>query len=215
MPVSTRQRWLRRLRSDGDMASRNIGRPRGAEAGVCVMFSSHVSSHISRRVIRVSHLWVRGCNEERIHAWITVDPCCTVASVRKRLQASGIGSARRRGCGKYLARHAFLADSVVVVPLCSIPRFKRSFLCGFLWFFAVSLAAFFLLSWLFGVVCHARFAPCSCCCSHVHVSSPIETTGGQADASCSRIAASRGSVGVRHISQLSGHMSFSPPLARA
>ena len=45
--------------------------------------------------------------------------------------------------------------------------------------------------------------------SHVHVSSPIETTGGQADASCSRIAAPRGSVGVSHISQLSWHMSFS------
>ena len=54
--VSTTQRWLQRLRSDGDMASRNIGRPRGAEAGVCVMFSSHVSSHISRRVICVSRL---------------------------------------------------------------------------------------------------------------------------------------------------------------
>ena len=33
--------------------------------------------------------------------------------------------------------------------LCSIPRLKRFFLCGFLWFFAVSLAAFFVLSWLF------------------------------------------------------------------
>ena len=37
--VSTTQRWLQRLHSDGDMASRNIGRPLGAEAGVCVMFS--------------------------------------------------------------------------------------------------------------------------------------------------------------------------------
>ena len=35
LPQSTTKRWLRRLRSDGDVASRNIGRPRGAEAGVC------------------------------------------------------------------------------------------------------------------------------------------------------------------------------------
>ena len=32
---ATTKRWLRRLRSDGDVASRNIGRPSGAEAGVC------------------------------------------------------------------------------------------------------------------------------------------------------------------------------------
>ena len=35
---ATTKRWLRRLRSDGSMASRNIGRPRGAEAGLCVLF---------------------------------------------------------------------------------------------------------------------------------------------------------------------------------
>ena len=64
--------------------------------------------------------------------------------------------------------------------LCSIPRFKRSFLCLFLWFFAVSLEALFSFSWLFGVVCHARFAPCSCCCSHVHGRSPMETMRWQA-----------------------------------
>ena len=36
VPVSRTQRCLQRLRSDGDMASRNVGRPRGAKAGVCV-----------------------------------------------------------------------------------------------------------------------------------------------------------------------------------
>ena len=71
--------------------------------------------------------------------------------------------------------------------LCSIPRF----LFGFLWFFSVSLAAFFSLFWLFGVVCHARCAPCSCCCSHVHGRSPMEAMRWQADASCSRSAAPR------------------------
>ena len=34
VPEATTKRWLRRLRSDGDKASRNIGRPRGAEAGL-------------------------------------------------------------------------------------------------------------------------------------------------------------------------------------
>ena len=38
-----------RLRSDGDVAWRNIGRPRGAVAGVCVScFSCHLSSHVCR-----------------------------------------------------------------------------------------------------------------------------------------------------------------------
>ena len=37
VPEATTKRWLRRLRSDGDVASRNIGRPRGAEAGVCLV----------------------------------------------------------------------------------------------------------------------------------------------------------------------------------
>ena len=63
--------------------------------------------------------------------------------------------------------------------LCSIQRFTRSFLCDFLWFFAVSLVAFFSLFWLFGVVCHARLAPCSCCCSHDHVSSPNKRRVGK------------------------------------
>ena len=111
MPVSTTQRWLQRLRSDGDVASRNIGRPRGAEAGVCVKFSLQFSSHISRRVMCVSRLWVHGCNEERVraaalvNAWISVDPCCTVASVRKRLQAPGIERSRRSVHGYMAAEH--------------------------------------------------------------------------------------------------------------
>ena len=39
----------------------------------------------------------------------------------------------------------------------SIPHLKLSFLFGFLWFLAVSLAVFFLLTWLFGVVFQAPF----------------------------------------------------------
>ena len=34
VPVATTKRWLQRLRSEGEMVSRNIGRPRGAVAGV-------------------------------------------------------------------------------------------------------------------------------------------------------------------------------------
>ena len=37
VPEATTKRWLQRLRSDGDMASRNVGRPRGAEARVCLV----------------------------------------------------------------------------------------------------------------------------------------------------------------------------------
>ena len=52
LPQSTTKRWLLRLHSEGEMVSHNIARPRGAEAGVCVcvVLSSHFSSHICRGV---------------------------------------------------------------------------------------------------------------------------------------------------------------------
>ena len=53
--LSTMQRCLQRLRSDGDMASPNVGRPRGAKAGVCVM-SLRVSFPISQNALG---LWVQ------------------------------------------------------------------------------------------------------------------------------------------------------------
>ena len=37
VPLSTTKRWLNRLRSEGEMVSRNVGRPRGAEAGLCLL----------------------------------------------------------------------------------------------------------------------------------------------------------------------------------
>ena len=55
---------------------------------VCHVFL-HVSTHIFRRVMCASRLWVHGCNEERVLAaalnntWISVEPCCTVAGVRE------------------------------------------------------------------------------------------------------------------------------------
>ena len=98
VPEATTERWLRRLRSDSDVASRNIGRPRGAEAGV-PCFSCFLS-HIARIVMCASRLLVHGCEKGRVRAaalintWISVEPCCTVAGVRKRLQASGIERGR-------------------------------------------------------------------------------------------------------------------------
>ena len=37
LPQSTTKRWLQRLRSESEMVSHNVGRPRGAEAGVCLV----------------------------------------------------------------------------------------------------------------------------------------------------------------------------------
>ena len=70
--------------------------------GWFVPYFSCYLSHIARIVMCASRLFVHGCEKERvraaalINAWISVDPCCTVASVRKRLQASGIERSRRR-----------------------------------------------------------------------------------------------------------------------
>ena len=47
VPLSTTNRWLQRTRSGEDMVPRNVGRPRGAEARVCVLFSLNLSSHFS------------------------------------------------------------------------------------------------------------------------------------------------------------------------
>ena len=47
-----------------------------------------------------SRLLVNGCKKERVRAaalintWFSVEPCCTVAGVRKRLLASGIKRGR-------------------------------------------------------------------------------------------------------------------------
>ena len=67
------------------------------------------------------------CNEERvraavlINAWISVDPCCTVASVRKRLQASGIERGRR-SVHEYMQAEHWPAKQVICVEI-------RAFLC--------------------------------------------------------------------------------------
>ena len=97
LPEATTKRWLRRLRSDGDVAPHNIGRLRAVEASLCVM--SFCMFRLTSLGVS-SRLWVHGCKDERvraaalINAWISVEPRCTVASVRKRLQASGIECGR-------------------------------------------------------------------------------------------------------------------------
>ena len=96
VPLSTTQRWLQRLRSDGDMASRNVGRPRGAEAGVCQCPCVFRFTSLETRFVcgsRVKQERARAAS--LINAWIAVEACCTVASVCKRLQASGIERSRR------------------------------------------------------------------------------------------------------------------------
>ena len=49
VPLSTAMRWLQRLRSEGEMVSHNVGRPRGEEARVCVclVFLAFLMSHHS------------------------------------------------------------------------------------------------------------------------------------------------------------------------
>ena len=80
------------------MATRGFGSKKIAaalgvpEATTERCFSCYLS-HIARIVMC-------GCKKERVRAaalintWISVEPCCTVAGVRKRLQASGIERGR-------------------------------------------------------------------------------------------------------------------------
>ena len=145
LPQSTTKRWLQRLRSDGDLASRNIGRPRGAEAGVCRVLCMFRLTPLG--VMCASRLWVHGCNEDRvraaalINAWISVEPIWEnswyslssffrnklkggVRPLGFRVKGSWSGArrycsalAKRRGCGEHLARHARHVHSVVIVLL--------------------------------------------------------------------------------------------------
>ena len=65
-----------------------------------------------------SRLWAHGCNEERvraaalINAWISVESCCTVAGVRKRLQPSGIERGRS-SAQEYMKAEHRLAKQVI------------------------------------------------------------------------------------------------------
>ena len=53
---STTKRWLHGLRSEVEMVSHHVGRPRGAEAGMCPCFSCCLS-HIARVVRDFCFSW--------------------------------------------------------------------------------------------------------------------------------------------------------------
>ena len=100
VPLSTTKRWLQRLRSDGDMASHNIGRPRGAKAGLCVMsfcmfrLTSLGVSRVpfvcgSMAVMRSAFLPQRSSTPGFLLSHVAQS-----LGARKRLQASGIERGR-------------------------------------------------------------------------------------------------------------------------
>ena len=47
LPLSTTKVWLQRLRSGDDVVPRSVGRPHGAEAGLCLVFLAVVVSPLS------------------------------------------------------------------------------------------------------------------------------------------------------------------------
>ena len=58
LPQSTTKRWLQRVRSEGEIVSHSVGRPRGAEARVsCFPCISRLTS-LELRVICAFVLWV-------------------------------------------------------------------------------------------------------------------------------------------------------------
>ena len=120
--------------------------------------------------------------------------------------------------------------------LCSIPRFKRSFLCGFLWFFRSESRGVFLV--VLVVWCclprkiRTMFLLLLSCSRPITHGDDALASSRQLLQKCSSATSSgrtspfsgcassptirtRGSVGVSHISQLSRHMSFSQPSPRA
>ena len=59
LPQSTTKRWLQRLRSEGEMVSHNVGRPRGEEAGLCLVFLGSQPTSLQQFVICAVVQWVR------------------------------------------------------------------------------------------------------------------------------------------------------------
>ena len=89
------------------MASRNIGRPRGAEAGLC--FFSCYLFHIARIVMCASRLLVRGCKKEHVRAASTpgfllshVARSLVSANVCRRLASSGAAAASSEACDMWV-----------------------------------------------------------------------------------------------------------------
>ena len=122
VPVSTTKRWLQRLRSDGDMASRNIGRPRGAEVGVYRVFFAFFL-HISRlRVICAFCQGVHGCNEERVRAQGSSMPGFLLT---RAAQSSVFANVCRRVASSAAAAASRITCRVEIVFCCIIFTFPR------------------------------------------------------------------------------------------
>ena len=117
LPLSATKLWFQRRRSEGEVVSRNVGQPRGEEAGLCSRFILR-----SVRILGVfSVLSVAEHMTKMITGIIAGTPCCSVASVRKRLQASSAAAAasmstRRRGTDR---RGRVLRGGVKCQPPCS------------------------------------------------------------------------------------------------
>ena len=107
-PRKSRPRWAcrNRQRSGGCRGCARTATWRRATSGdrlvrrlVCVS-CPFCMIRLTSLGVCASRLWVHGCDEERvcaaalINAWISVEPRCTVARVRKRLQASRIERGR-------------------------------------------------------------------------------------------------------------------------
>ena len=82
------------------------------------MFSFDIS-RIGRVICASCSVGLMKKNQERvlvpqmlINAWIPVEPCCTIASVRKCLQASGI-ERNRRSVHEYMAAEHWPAKQVI------------------------------------------------------------------------------------------------------
>ena len=100
-----------------------------AEAGVCVVFSLHLSFRTSLE-LRVSCAFCSVGSDDKnrdrnrrvfvpaslINAWVAAVPCCLVASVRKRLQASGIERGRRPQAEHWLGKQVICVE--ILVFLC-------------------------------------------------------------------------------------------------
>ena len=97
---STTKRWLQRLRSEGEMVSHSIGRPRGQEAGLSRVFLAFLVSHLSNCARCGSHDKIRSVMFAKvlINAWVATVPSCSdamFANVCRRLSSSAAAAVSR------------------------------------------------------------------------------------------------------------------------
>ena len=89
VPEATAKRWLRKLRSNGDVASRNIGRPRGAEAGVCLV--SRVICPTSLELLCVPLVsWSVAVKRSAFVPQLSSTPGCLLSHVARSLMSANV-----------------------------------------------------------------------------------------------------------------------------